>query len=77
MNVQSQRLVVPADVKNKLQWLLATDGPMLLKVVVDSKVPVLFMVETRKDLHEFLVYDKNMSSFYVRLAFHFSRIHIV
>lgn len=54
MSVQSQRLVAFAEVTEKLRWILATDDPVLLKVVVDSKVPVLLMVGTGKGLDEFL-----------------------
>ncbi|KAI9810448.1 MAG: Acetolactate synthase, mitochondrial [Thelocarpon impressellum] len=58
MGVQADRCVVPADVTAKLEWLLASDGPALLEVVTDKKVPVLPMVPAGKALHEFLVYDE-------------------
>lgn len=63
MGVQAQRCVAPADVEAKLKWLLESDGPALLEVVTDKKVPVLPMVPGGKALHEFLVYDegKNFS----------------
>ncbi|KAI9841580.1 MAG: Acetolactate synthase, mitochondrial [Thelocarpon superellum] len=57
MGVQAQRCVAPADVTDKISWLLATDGPALLEVITDKKVPVLPMVPAGKALHEFLVYD--------------------
>ncbi|TKA77679.1 Acetolactate synthase catalytic subunit, mitochondrial [Cryomyces minteri] len=58
MGVQAQRCVKPADLEAKLKWLLATDGPALLEVVTDQKVPVLPMVPAGSALHEFLVYDE-------------------
>ncbi len=58
MGVQADRCVAPADVTAKLEWLLASDGPALLEVVTDKKVPVLPMVPAGKALHEFLVYDE-------------------
>ncbi|KAI9803015.1 MAG: Acetolactate synthase, mitochondrial [Sarcosagium campestre] len=58
MRIQAARCVAPEDVKSKLEWLLNTDGPALLEVVTDKKVPVLPMVPAGKALHEFLVYDE-------------------
>jgi len=58
MGVQAQRVSKPSELKEKLQWLLATDGPALLEVVTDQKVPVLPMVPSGCALHEFLVYDE-------------------
>ncbi|KAF2803788.1 acetolactate synthase [Mytilinidion resinicola] len=58
MGVQAQRVSKPSELKEKLQWLLATDGPALLEVVTDQKVPVLPMVPGGCGLHEFLVYDE-------------------
>ena len=58
MGVQAQRCVAPGDVENKLKWLIESDGPALLEVVTDKKVPVLPMVPGGKALHEFLVYDE-------------------
>jgi acetolactate synthase-1/2/3 large subunit len=63
MGVQADRCVNPADVKRKLEWLLNSDGPALLEVVTDKKVPVLPMVPTGSALHEFLVYDKGTCPF--------------
>jgi len=57
MGVQAQRVSKPSELKEKLQWLLATDGPALLEVVTDQKVPVLPMVPSGSGLHEFLVYN--------------------
>ena len=58
MGVQAQRCVKPDDVDAKLRWLIESNGPALLEVVVDKKVPVLPMVPGGKALHEFLVYDE-------------------
>lgn len=60
MGVQAQRCIAPGEVEEKLKWLLETDGPALLEVLVDKKVPVLPMVEAGKALHEFKVYDEGM-----------------
>ncbi|KAG5361007.1 Acetolactate synthase catalytic subunit [Yarrowia sp. B02] len=40
-----------------LKEMLAYQGPVLVEVVVDKKIPVLPMVPAGKALHEFLVYD--------------------
>lgn len=60
MGVQAQRCIAPDDVENKLKWLIESDGPALLEIVTDKKVPVLPMVPAGKALHEFLVYDEGM-----------------
>ncbi|KMU71742.1 acetolactate synthase [Coccidioides immitis RMSCC 3703] len=58
MGVQAQRCAKPEDIESSLKWLLETDGPALLEVITDKKVPVLPMVPAGKALHEFLVYDE-------------------
>ena len=60
MGVSARRCVKPADVEGALKWLCfeSGDGPALLEVVTDKKVPVLPMVPAGKALHEFLVYDE-------------------
>ncbi|KAF7511648.1 Acetolactate synthase, mitochondrial [Endocarpon pusillum] len=60
MGVQARRCLKPADVDESLEWLVngSGDGPALLEVVTDKKVPVLPMVPAGKALHEFLVYDE-------------------
>ena len=58
MGVQGRRAVKPDEVDEALRWLLESEGPALLEVVTDRKVPVLPMVPTGKALHEFLVYDE-------------------
>jgi len=64
MGVQARRCLTPADVDESLEWLVngSGDGPALLEVITDKKVPVLPMVPAGKALHEFLVYDEGMSS---------------
>jgi acetolactate synthase-1/2/3 large subunit len=60
MGVQARRCLKPADVDECLEWLVSGsgDGPALLEVITDKKVPVLPMVPAGKALHEFLVYDE-------------------
>ncbi|MCJ1450462.1 Acetolactate synthase, mitochondrial [Mycoblastus sanguinarius] len=58
MGVKAERCIAPNDVEGKLKWLLDSEGPALLEVVTDKKVPVLPMVPGGKALHEFLVYDE-------------------
>jgi acetolactate synthase-1/2/3 large subunit len=58
MGVQAKRVIKPDELEGALKWLIETDGPALLEVVVDQKVPVLPMVPTGSALHEFLVYDE-------------------
>jgi acetolactate synthase-1/2/3 large subunit len=58
MGVQAKRVIKPDELEDHLKWLIESDGPALLEVVVDQKVPVLPMVPTGSALHEFLVYDE-------------------
>ncbi|OJJ61079.1 hypothetical protein ASPSYDRAFT_147153 [Aspergillus sydowii CBS 593.65] len=58
MGVAADRCVSPADVETKLKWLIESDGPALLEVFTDKKVPVLPMVPGGSGLHEFLVFDE-------------------
>lgn len=58
MGVQADRVAKPEELEDKLKWLMNTDGPALLEVIVDQKVPVLPMVPAGSALHEFLVYDE-------------------
>lgn len=60
MGIQHRRLIKPEETREALQWLIETDGPALLEVVTDKKVPVLPMVPGGAALHEFLVYDSGM-----------------
>jgi len=57
MGVQHRRVSKPDDVVDALKWLINTDGPALLEVITDKKVPVLPMVPAGKGLHEFLTWD--------------------
>ncbi|KAI1345266.1 acetolactate synthase [Xylariaceae sp. FL0016] len=57
MGVQHRRLIKPEDTTEYLQWLIDSDGPALLEVMTDKKVPVLPMVPAGSALHEFLVWD--------------------
>ncbi|KAI9729443.1 MAG: Acetolactate synthase, mitochondrial [Cirrosporium novae-zelandiae] len=60
MGLKADRLVKPEDTEKMLRWLCfeSGDGPALLEVVTDKKVPVLPMVPAGKPLHEFLIYDE-------------------
>ena len=61
MCVQAQRCEKPEDVEAKLKWLIESDGPALLDVIIDRKQPVLPMVKVGCGLHEMEVYDKGKS----------------
>ena len=58
--VLRHRAVKPAELKEKLQWLLDQEGPCLLEIVTDQKVPVLPMVPGGSALHELIIYDEGM-----------------
>ncbi|KAL9099763.1 MAG: hypothetical protein Q9163_004781 [Psora crenata] len=58
MGVQARRCIAPNDVEDSLRWLIEGEGPQLLDMVTDTKVPVLPMVPAGAGLHEFLVYDE-------------------
>lgn len=75
MGVQAQRCIAPNDVEAKLKWLIESDGPALLEIVTDKKVPVLPMVEAGSALHEMRVYDEGTSTpgFFHILASHLPR----
>jgi acetolactate synthase I/II/III large subunit len=60
MGIQHRRCTKPDDVVDSLKWLINTEGPALLEVVTDKKVPVLPMVPAGSALHEFLVWDGGM-----------------
>jgi acetolactate synthase I/II/III large subunit len=61
MGVQAQRCTKPDEIEEKLKWLIESDGPALLEVLTDKKVPVLPMVPAGSALHEFLIYDEGKS----------------
>ncbi|KAJ5104077.1 hypothetical protein N7532_004606 [Penicillium argentinense] len=58
MRVAAERVSRTSDLEAKLKWLIEQDGPALLEVITDRKVPVLPMVPAGHGLHEFLVYDE-------------------
>jgi len=58
MRVAAERVSRASDVEAKLKWLIEQEGPALLEVITDRKVPVLPMVPSGRGLHEFLVYDE-------------------
>lgn len=60
MSVKARRCTKIDDLEDSLKWLIegSGDGPALLEVVTDQKVPVLPMVPGGSALHEFLVYDE-------------------
>ena len=66
MRVAAERVSKTSDLEAKLKWLIEQDGPALLEVITDRKVPVLPMVPAGHGLHEFLVYDegKNQPNFH-------------
>ncbi|XWX00143.1 hypothetical protein V2A60_008162 [Cordyceps javanica] len=57
MGLQARRLSSPEDARASLEWLIGTDGPALLEVMTDKKVPVLPMVPGGAGLHEFVSWD--------------------
>jgi len=61
MGIQHRRVIKPDDVVDSLKWLIESDGPALLEVVTDKKVPVLPMVPAGSALHEFITWDSGKS----------------
>ena len=57
MGVSHRRCSRPDDVTDSLKWLIDSEGPALLEVITDKKVPVLPMVPAGSALHEFLTWD--------------------
>jgi acetolactate synthase I/II/III large subunit len=57
MRVQHRRLIKPEETTEALEWLINSDGPALLEIMTDKKVPVLPMVPGGAALHEFLTWD--------------------
>lgn len=60
MGVQARRVSDPRDVRDSLKWLIDSDGPALLEVFTDKKVPVLPMVPGGSGLDEFISWDAGM-----------------
>lgn len=58
MHIQAQRAIKPDEVDEKLKWLIESDGPALLEVITDKKIPVLPMVKGGSALHDMMVYDE-------------------
>jgi acetolactate synthase-1/2/3 large subunit len=63
MGVQARRCIKPDELEESLKWLIQSEGPALLEIVTDQKVPVLPMVPAGSGLHEFIVYDEGTSAF--------------
>lgn len=57
MGVQHRRVSKPDELVDSLKWLIDSEGPALLEVVTDKKVPVLPMVPGGSALHEFITWD--------------------
>ena len=68
MHVQGRRCAAFEELDESLRWLIESDGPALLEVVTDQKVPVLPMVPAGSALHEFLVYDESECFPFVKSA---------
>lgn len=64
MGIQHKRVTKPDALVDCLKWLVESDGPALLEVVTDKKVPVLPMVPSGSALHEFITWDSGESSYY-------------
>lgn len=58
MGVAGIRIEKLGDLKEGLERMVATKGPVLVEVVVDQKVPVLPLVPGGKSLDEIIVYDE-------------------
>ncbi|KAJ5714880.1 Thiamine pyrophosphate enzyme C-terminal TPP-binding [Penicillium malachiteum] len=55
MGFKAQRLDAMADIEAKLEWFIHSEGPVLLDVQVDDKIPVLPWVPTGKSLDEMII----------------------
>ncbi|KAK3955466.1 thiamine diphosphate-binding protein [Pseudoneurospora amorphoporcata] len=60
MGVQAKRISKPGEVVEGLKWLINSEGPALLEVVTDKKVPVLPMVPAGCGLDEFITFDQEV-----------------
>jgi acetolactate synthase I/II/III large subunit len=65
MGVKANRAEKPDELEDKLKWLLEQEGPCLLEIVTDQKVPVLPMVPAGSSLSEFIVFDEGKCGFAV------------
>jgi len=57
MGIQHRRVSKPDELVGSLEWLIDSEGPALLEVITDKKVPVLPMVPAGAALHEFITWD--------------------
>lgn len=57
MGLKHRRVSNPAETVDSLQWLIDCEGPALLEVITDKKVPVLPMVPAGSALDEFITWD--------------------
>jgi len=58
MGLKAIKAEKPEDLTPKIKELLDyNDGPILLEIVVDRKIPVLPMVPAGRALHDFIIYD--------------------
>lgn len=57
MGLKGMRLSKQEDMDSVLKEFVNTEGPVLLEVIVEKKVPVLPMVPAGKGLHEFINFD--------------------
>jgi acetolactate synthase-1/2/3 large subunit len=55
--VGAARCSTPAEVEEKLKWLVDYDGPAVLEVVTEQNSPVWPIVPAGKGLHEFVTYS--------------------
>lgn len=70
MGVKAQRVSKIDELEDNLKWLIegSGEGPALLEVVTDQKIPVLPMVPAGSALHEFLVYDAGKFSIHTLIS---------
>ncbi|KAJ0418895.1 thiamine diphosphate-binding protein [Aspergillus carlsbadensis] len=57
MGVEAARCATAGDVEEKLKWLINTEGPALLEVMITKRVLSLPMVPSGKGLDEFVYYN--------------------
>lgn len=62
MGIEGIRIEKLADLKPGLERMMACQGPVLVDVRVDQKVPVLPLVPAGKSLNECIVYDENVEA---------------
>jgi len=75
MGIQHRRVSKPDEVTDSLRWLVDSDGPALLEVITDKKVPVLPMVPAGSGLHEFISWDASKSQHSLRGSTSNARTH--